>query len=117
MKSNPSRFSTYCVDSFPLLCQQDTNTHVCLLTPPDIDHCSDIGHCHIHLHYTPLSYKTEKNCNIYMSTLAYPQLQLSGTFVMKIRNTRKFSGTTLLWWLPRNIKRAQVSAAMNKILL
>ena len=49
--------------------------------------------------------------------LAFPQLQLSGTFVMKIRNTRKFSGTTMLQWLPHNINRAQVSAAMNKIVM
>ena len=34
--------------------------------------------------------------------LAYRRLQLSGTLVMKIRKTRKFSGT-MLRWLPSNI--------------
>ena len=49
--------------------------------------------------------------------LDYPRLQLSGALVMKIGNTRKFSGTTMLRWLPRNINRAQVSAAMDMIML
>ena len=30
---------------------------------------------------------------------------------------QKFSGTTMLQWLPHNINRAQVSAAMNKIVM